>query len=102
MEQYASKEDTIKALLEIGLVQVESKPDYYLSPTSFLNPASQMYTPVVMCRVYQCHEKWYCVQVGLNGWRAPVIWNGPKADSDKTNPIEEFVSYLNMYYPGWR
>lgn len=48
-------------------------------------------------RVYQCGLGYYCVSVDETIWRAPVVWNGPRADwDDSTNEslLREFVTFV--------
>jgi hypothetical protein len=94
MEAYATKYDTVNVLLDLGFIQTDK--DYFDSPNS-----NDKGMPIVEIRVYQCHNNYFCVDA--NGdWGAPVTWNGPKAEWDKTNETELFVSWLNDNHPGWK
>ena len=31
-----------------------------------------------------------------------IEWDGPRADWDHANELDEFVAWLDQYNPGWR
>lgn len=98
MESYATREATEAFLESLGFKRFESTSSgvvYYDSP------GEDEFGTVVQLHLYECRNGYYCVDVD-GGWRAPVIWNGPKADWDKKDTSEEFVAYLDRYFPGWR
>ncbi len=93
MEQWASKEDTINTLLGLGFTRIENSVLDSGYASSGTNRA--------LITIYQCGLFYFCVAVNAEGWQAPVVWNGPRATWDDSNPTYEFVAYLNKHYPGW-
>lgn len=48
-------------------------------------------------QVYQCGLGYYCVSIDETIWRAPVVWNGPRAawdDSTNESLLREFVVFV--------
>ena len=93
MEQYATKEDTVAFLLSLGFTEVDDA--FYDSP------GRDIYGSIVQVHVYLCGNGYYCVSAD-GGFSAPVVWNGPRADWDTSDPGQDFVNYLNNYFPNWR
>ena len=94
MEGYATKEDTIKFLKELGFIEIDS--------STYNSPNSDSYgMHVAQVYIYKCVNGYYCVDVE-GGYKAPVVWSGPRADWDTSDPGQDFVNYLNKYFPTWR
>ena len=93
MKEYATKEDTIAFLLSLGFTEVTE--DFYDSP------GVDEHGSIVQVHIYLCTNGYYCVDVD-GGYKAPVVWSGPKADWDTSDPGQDFVNYLNKYFPNWR
>lgn len=94
---FATKEATIAFLISLGFTQVECDNRFYDSPKG------DEYMPVVQAYVYKCLHGYFCVTLdGDYGWSSPVVWSGPTASWDSACTSEEFVSYLDKHYPGWR
>ena len=93
MESYASKQDTVAALEQLGFIRFDDV--WFDSPKE-----TETGSPVAQCYIYQCRNGYWCVDV--DGFDAPIVWHGPKADWDKTNELDEFVNWLDNYNPGWR
>lgn len=97
MESYATKEATEAFLVSLGFKPLETATGVVF----YDSPGEDVFGTIVQVHVYQCNNGYYCVDVD-GGWRAPVVWNGPKAEWDKKDTSEEFVAYLDLYFPGWR
>ena len=98
MESYASKEATEAFLEGLGFTRFESPGGVVY----FDSPGEDGYScTIVQLYPYECNNGYYCVDVD-GGWRAPVVWNGPKAEWDKKDTSEEFLAYLDLYFPGWQ
>jgi hypothetical protein len=95
-EKYASLEDSTAFLLELGFIPVEGVENTFDSPGE-----DQYGLPVVQPYLYPSCAGYWCVDLDT-GFRAPCIWNGPKADWDTTETKEEFVKWLDTYHPGWK
>lgn len=96
MVEYATKEATISVLTGLGFKIVSNKPDHFIPPKS-----GEGRHGTAMVHIYKCRNDYYCVDV-QGGWQAPVVWNGPKADWDKTDTRQEFIDWLDQQFPGWR
>lgn len=93
-EEYASKEDTINKLVELGFTEVEAE---HLG----LTRVTKKGTRITQATVYRCMNGFWCVAVeGL--WRSPIVWNGPDIGHGVPNQTECFVEFLNKQCPGWR
>jgi len=100
VEKYASLQDTLTALESLGFKKL---PEYAETDHVFLDsPMSDWAGPVVQISTYQCRNNYYCVDVDSGNWMGPCIWNGPKADWDKSDRFTDFVTFLDKHYPGWR
>lgn len=95
MELYATKEATIAFLEQLGFTRVVEDELFFDSPKSDFGGA------IIQLFVYQCANGYWCVDAD-NGYMAPVVWNGPKADWDKSSLSDEFVAWLDNHHPGWR
>ena len=99
MERYATKEATAAALVSLGFIRFDDV--WFDSPKS-----TEIGSPVVQCHIYQCANQYWCVDIdvaGANvGWSAPIIWDGPRADWDKSNELDEFVAWLDEANPAWK
>ena len=98
MERYATKEASAAALVSLGFIRFDDI--WFDTPME-----TETGSPFVQCMLYQCPNKYWCVDV--NGWKnsgfsAPVVWDGPTVDWDKSIPLDDFVEWLNQYNPGWR
>lgn len=94
-EQYATKEATVAKLKELGFIEVDGE--------TLDSPKNDQYgLPVVQAYVYQCGNGYWCVDVWGDGWQAPIVWHGPKADWDTSDTTEEFIAWSDTNYPGWR
>ena len=93
MEEYATKEDTIAFLLSLGFTKVTE--NFYDSP------GVDEHGSIVQVYIYVCDNGYCCVDVD-GGYKAPVVWSGPKADWGTSAPGEDFVNYLDKYFPNWR
>ena len=93
MEQHATKEDTIAFLLSLGFTKVTE--DFYDSP------GTDEHGSVVQVFIYLCSNGYYCVDAD-GGYLAPVVWSGPRSGWDTSGPGQDFVNYLNKYFPNWR
>jgi hypothetical protein len=93
MEQYATKKGTIAFLLSLGFTEV--------CDTFYDSPGCDAHGSIVQVHIYLCTNGYYCVDVD-GGYKAPVVWSGPKADWDTSDPGQDFVNYLNKYFPNWR
>lgn len=52
---------------------------------------------VIDGQVYQCGLGYYCVSIDETIWRAPVVWNGPRAvwdDSTNESLLREFAAFV--------
>lgn len=99
MEHYASKEATLSALESLGFIQLPQNGNDRLFLDS---PKSDEFGPVVQASIYQCRNGYWCVSLDCGSFMAPCIWNGPKADWDKSDTLTDFVGWLNKEHPGWR
>lgn len=97
MESYATREATEAFLESLGFTRFESARGVVF----YDSRGEDAFGAVVQLYVYECNNGYCCVDVD-GGWRAPAVWNGPKADWDKKDTSEEFVAYLDRYFPGWR
>ena len=97
MESYATKEATEAFLERLGFKPLEIAADGVF----YDSPGEDVFGAVVQVYIYQCNNGYYCVDVD-GGYRAPVVWDGPKAEWDKKNASEEFLAYLDRYFAGWR
>ena len=97
MEAYATKEATAAALVSLGFTRFDDV--WFDSPKE-----DEFGGPVVQCYIYKCSNKYCCVDVSgtVDRFEAPIVWNGPKADWDHANELDEFVAWLDRYNPGWR
>lgn len=102
MESYASQLDTFNALKGLGFTKVKDPegPSHRIFMDSPKNLPSGL--SVVQVRLYVCLNGYWCVDVNQGDWCAPVIWNGPKADWDDTDPLDSFKKFLDEEYPGWQ
>lgn len=97
MEAWASKQDTIEALASIGFGNpYESNGSIYMD-----SRGQDEFGCILQVRIYQCKNNYYCVDAD-NGWFAPVIWKGEKADYDHNDPLKDFEAFLDNHFPGWR
>ena len=99
MERYATKEATAAALVSLGFIR--------FNDVCFDSPnETEIGGPVIQCYIYQCANKYWCVDIdvaGSNaGYGAPIVWDGPRADWDKSDPLHEFVKWINQANPAWR
>lgn len=98
MESYATLAATAAALESLGFIRFDDV--FFDAPKE-----TETGSPVVQCIAYRCSNGYWCVDVGghiTDGFSAPVVWNGPKADWDHANELDEFVAWLDQYNPGWR
>jgi hypothetical protein len=101
MEAYATLKDTIAALSSLGFIHFEVDGQHYMDSSredAWGGPVAQLY-------LYKCGYGYYCVEVNaveVSGFSAPVVWSGPRAAWDQSNPLDEFVKWLDKYVPGWR
>ncbi len=95
MESYASLQDTISVLEQLGFQLVEEGSFFFDSP------GTDWAGSVVQAYVYECRNGYWCVDLDGN-WLAPVVWNGPKADWDKSDTTKDFVLFLDQQCKGWR
>lgn len=94
MESYASEEKTVQCLLDLGFIHVRDN--------LFDSPKNDKYDlPVVQVAIYRCSGNYFCVDVD-GGFMAPIVWDGPKADWDNSNPTQEFEDFLNKEYGVWK
>ena len=96
MESYASKKDTIDFITQLGFIQVDDT-DFFDSPK---NDAAFDF-PVIQLNIYRCGNGYYCIDAD-GGFKAPCVWNGPRASWDTSNTGDEFIAWLDKYHPGWR
>ena len=94
MEHYASYSATVAILKKLGFSPTVDEPNCVF----FDSPGKDGRYAIVRVQVYQCHKKYWCVDVD-SGYRAPVVWATP--GSPNTHYQDSFVSYLNQYFPGW-
>ena len=93
MKEYASFEATHAKLLELGFLPTDGE--------TYDSPNNDKYgIPVVQVYIYQCNYGYYCVDV-YGDYRAPIIWDGPKAIWDRVDSTKEFIEWLNSNYPNW-
>lgn len=98
MKHYATFAATTAALLSLGFIQHEDAPHFFDSPKE-----DSYGMPVVQAYVYECSAGYHCVDLdGCAEYSAPVVWNGPRAEWDTSNSLEDFVAWLDKYYSGWR
>lgn len=97
MKSYATKEATESFLESLGFKSLETATGVVF----YDSPGEDVFGPIVQAHIYECNNGYYCVAVD-GGYRAPVVWNGPKAEWDEKDPGEEFVTYLDLHFPGWR
>ncbi len=94
LETYAPRVDTIAVLESIGFKEINDQPGHMLSPTG------------LKASVYLSLAGYWCAMFSDDDWEdswgAPVLWKGPTAQWDNSNPTEEVVNHLNKYHPGWR
>lgn len=93
MKVYATKEGTIAFLLSLGFTKVTE--DFYDSP------GVDEHGSIVQVYIYPCSNGYYCVDAD-GGFLAPVVWSGPKADWDTSDPGQDFITHLDKYFPNWR
>ena len=103
MEAYATLKDTLAALQSIGF----SKIDEVNGHVYMDSPKGTNMGAVAQLHVCQlARSKYWVVDVTtaeiVNGFVAPVVWEGPKAQWDNSKPLDEFVEWLDEYAPGWR
>lgn len=92
---YATKEDTVKTLTDLGFIRVSVGGDYFDAPKQ------RNGFPIVQARVYQCRLGYHCVDLE-GGFMAPCVWTGPKADWDTSDTTQEFVAWLDKHFPNWK
>ena len=90
MKEWATKEGTVNKLLELGF-----------TPGPRNNWFTSKNKPDLVAKVYECAAGYFCICVD-NAWQAPIVWSGPKADWDSLDCSDEFVGFLDEFYPGWR
>lgn len=100
MEAYASKQDTIDALLSLGFIQFDDV--WFDSPKE-----TETGSPMVQLYIRRSHggDGYWLVEVSgykTDGFTSNVVWNGPRATGDTTNELDEFIEWLDQYNPGWR
>lgn len=95
MESYASLQDTVSVLERLGFQRVKEGSFFFDSPKS------DAFGSIVQVYVYQCRNRYWCVDLDGN-WLAPLVWTGPKAVWDTTNQTAEFIAFLDKEFPGWR
>lgn len=100
MEHYATIQDTLKVLGDLGFTGTDKQAGFLDSPKS--NVVNGVEVPVAQLRIYTCNTGYCCVEHVPGGWQAPVVWNGPKAEWDIIDTTQEFIDYLNEVAPGWR
>lgn len=93
-EQYAGKAVTVTKLKELGFIEADD--EFFDSPKN-----DQYGLPIIRVYIYQCQNGYWCVDAD-RGWKAPIVWYGPKADWDTADTTEEFIAWLDTNYPGWR
>lgn len=100
MEANASREDTLRALTGLGFILLPSEAgDRHVFLDSPKRDGYDM--PVVQISIYQCSVGHWCVDME-GGYRAPCVWNGPRAQWDNSDTASEFVEFLDKHHPGWR
>lgn len=97
MESYATREATVKVLEALGFLVIEDDPRFFDSPGK-----DNFSLPVVQASIYQCTNMYWCVDLDGGAWGAPIVWEGPRANWDVSNPRDDFVDFLNRNYPGWK
>ena len=95
MENYASREATVEFLESIGFTAVEPNGDFFDSP------GKDTFGPVVQLYIYPCANRYWCVEAD-GGYKAPVVWNGPRADWDDSDQGKDFVEFLDRNHSGWK
>ena len=99
MERYATKEATAAALVSLGFIR--------FNDVCFDSPnETETGSPVIQCHIYRCANQYWCVDIDVAdsnaGWSAPIVWDGPRADWDKSDPLHEFVERITQANPAWR
>ena len=97
MEKYASYQDSREVLEELGFVPLSDAAD----ETVFDSPGEDWVGSVIQVQLYQCRNNYWCVDAD-NGFMAPIVWNGPRADWDDSDTKMEFTKWLDKNHPGWK
>lgn len=99
-EAYATREATVQTLLGLGFQPVPEENGAYAR--FFDSPKRDGFNmPVIQAHPYQCNNGYWCVSLE-GGFKAPCVWNGPRAEWDKSDTTAEFVTFLDTNHPGWR
>ena len=96
MEAYATKDATVAALEQLGFTRVVPDELFFDSPKN-----DEFGMPVVQAFVYQCPNKYWCVDLE-GAFRAPIVWSGPQASWDTTDTTQGFIDWLDQNNTGWR
>ena len=91
---YSTEQDNINSLESIGFTPSDYIDDYGVVHTTWESPGSNWAGAVVYVHLYLSAAGYYCVAVDEENWRAP-IFQSPEC-------LDEFVSWLDKHYPGWR
>lgn len=100
-KDYATYEATVAALVGLGFKGIAETDN---TPVRFFDSPKNMpgfNFPVIQAYIYQCNSGYWCVELE-GGFRAPCVWNGPKADWDTTDTTAKFTAWLDLKHPGWR
>lgn len=99
-ESYASFSDTVNALNSLRRddnLRVDSSGIDEEYGDFVLHYKCDDVWRVTEGQVYQCGHGYYCVSVDDTIWRAPVVWNGPRAvwdDGTNDSLLREFVAFV--------
>lgn len=104
-ETYAGRECTIDALFEAGFQIDQTAPKPFSMYDADVITVCHTLDKNQIAAAYQCASGYYCVAIYDRrdtsdlGWMAPIIWNGPRASWDLSNPLEDFTAYVEAYLP---
>jgi len=97
MLKYATREATVELVESLGFVKVAADDENYFDSSGVCN----FELPIIQLRLYICLNGYWCVDAN-EGWMAPVVWNGPRTPSNSSNQKNDFITWLDKHYPGWK
>lgn len=87
-EQFANRIDTINELMNLGFQPSKGDENVFMLPDG-----NNYNVPGFEVEIYRCSGGWWCVDID-GGYRAPVVWNGPKAEHDNEKASDRFINFI--------
>ena len=97
MEHFASYQDSRTVLEELGFIPLSESSE----ETIFDSRGTDQFGSVVQVYLYQCHNSYWCLDID-GGYLAPIVWNGPRAEYDKSDTKADLIKWLDENHPGWQ